>query len=136
MNASNDFFIRTTDDGHRAVVEDFVQRIYDAGEIYEGTYRGLYCVACEAFYAEAELVDGRCPQHGTVPEFFEEKNYFFRLSAYEDALLRLYDENPAFVLPRIGTTRLAASSSRGSKTSRSAARDSGGESRSRGISSR
>ena len=101
VNASNDFFIRTTDDGHRAVVEEFVQRIYDAGEIYEGTYRGLYCVACEAFYAEAELVDGRCPQHGTVPEFFEERNYFFRLSSYQDALLRLYDENPEFVLPRV-----------------------------------
>ena len=101
VNASNDFFIRTTDEGHRAVVEDFVQRIYDAGEIYEGTYRGLYCVACEAFYGEGELVDGRCPQHGTVPEYFEETNYFFRLSGYQQTLLRLYDENPEFVLPRV-----------------------------------
>jgi methionyl-tRNA synthetase len=100
VNASNDFFIRTTDPGHAEVVQDFVQRIYDAGEIFEGVYSGLYCVACEAFYSEDELVDGRCPQHGTVPEFFEEKNYFFRLSAYGERLLALYDENPAFVLPR------------------------------------
>jgi methionyl-tRNA synthetase len=100
VNASNDFFIRTTDDGHKAVVQEFLQRIYDGGDIYEGVYAGLYCVACEAFYNEAELVDGRCPQHGTVPEYVEEKNYFFRLSAYQDRLLRLYDERPEFVLPR------------------------------------
>ncbi len=101
VNASNDFFIRTTDPGHERVVQDFVQRMYDAGEVYEGVYRGLYCVACEAFYTDAELVAGRCPQHGTVPEFFEEKNYFFRLSAYRDRLLALYDENPELVLPKI-----------------------------------
>jgi methionyl-tRNA synthetase len=101
VNASSDFFIRTTDPGHEAFVQDFVQRMYDAGEIYEGVYRGLYCVACEAFYSDGELVDGRCPQHGTVPEHFEEKNYFFRLSAYADRLLALYDERPEFVLPRI-----------------------------------
>jgi methionyl-tRNA synthetase len=101
VGASNDFFIRTTDPGHEAVVQEFVRRLYDAGEIYEGVYRGLYCVACEAFYTESELVDGRCPQHGTVPEYFEEKNYFFRLSAYQERLLALYDERPDFVRPRI-----------------------------------
>jgi methionyl-tRNA synthetase len=101
VNASNDFFIRTTDPGHREVVHEFVQRIHDAGEIYEGVYEGLYCVACEAFYTESELVDGRCPQHGTIPEFVQERNYFFRLSAYQDRLLALYDERPEFVLPRI-----------------------------------
>ncbi|MFN8188558.1 MAG: methionine--tRNA ligase [Gaiellales bacterium] len=101
VKASNDFFVRTTDPGHEAVVQELVQRLHDAGEIYEGVYRGLYCVACEAFYVESDLVDGLCPQHGTRPEFFEEKNYFFRLSAYQDRLLRLFDENPQFVLPRI-----------------------------------
>ena len=101
IGASNDFFIRTTDAGHRAVVQEFLQRIYDAGEIYEGVYEGLYCVACEAFYPEAELVEGRCSQHGTIPDLVEEKNYFFRLSTYRDRLLRHYDENPAFVRPRI-----------------------------------
>jgi methionyl-tRNA synthetase len=101
VNASNDFFIRTTDPGHEAFVQEFVQRIYEAGEIYEGVYSGLYCTACEAFYTEGELVDGRCPQHGTIPEFFEEKNYFFRLSAYQERLLRLYDATPELVLPRM-----------------------------------
>jgi methionyl-tRNA synthetase len=100
VNATNDFFIRTTDPQHEAVVQEFLQAIYDRGEIYEGTYSGLYCFSCEAFYTEAELDDGRCPQHGTVPEYVEEKNYFFRLSAYEERLLALYDERPDFVLPR------------------------------------
>jgi methionyl-tRNA synthetase len=99
VNASNDFFIRTTDPRHEAAVQEFVQRIYDAGEIYEGVYSGLYCPRCEAFYTEAELVDGRCPVHGIVPEHVEEKNWFFRLSAYQDRLLELYDENPELVLP-------------------------------------
>jgi methionyl-tRNA synthetase len=100
VNASNDFFIRTTDPQHEALVQEFLQAIYDRGEIYEGTYEGLYCFSCEAFYSEDELVDGRCPQHGTVPEHVEEKNYFFKLSAYQDRLLALYDERPDFVLPR------------------------------------
>jgi methionyl-tRNA synthetase len=100
INVSNDFFIRTTDERHEQLVQEFLQRIYDAGEIYEGTYAGLYCSRCESFYTEAELVDGKCPQHRIVPEYVEEKNYFFRLSAYQDRLLALYDENPEFVLPK------------------------------------
>jgi len=99
LNASNDFFIRTSDEGHKRFVHDFLQRIYDRGDIYEDVYSGLYCVGCEAFYTEEELVDGRCPLHETVPEFIEEHNYFFRLSAYADRLLELYDERPDFVLP-------------------------------------
>jgi methionyl-tRNA synthetase len=101
INVSNDFFIRTTDERHESLVQEFLQRIYDAGEIYEGVYAGLYCSRCESFYTEAELVDGKCPLHGIVPEYVEEKNYFFRLSAYQDRLLELYDSDPAFVLPRI-----------------------------------
>lgn len=100
VNASNDFFIRTTDPRHGELVQELLQRIYDAGEIYEGVYAGLYCTRCEAFYTEAELVDGLCPQHGIPPEHVEEKNYFFRLSAYQGRLLRLYDERPDIVLPR------------------------------------
>jgi methionyl-tRNA synthetase len=100
VNASNDFFIRTTDARHEAAVQEFVQRIYEGGDIYEGVYVGLYCPRCEAFYTEAELVDGRCPVHGIVPERVEEKNWFFRLSAYQERLLALYDEHPQFVLPR------------------------------------
>jgi len=100
ITVSNDFFIRTTDERHEQLVQEFLQRIYDAGEIYEGVYAGLYCSRCESFYTEAELVEGKCPQHGIVPEYVEEKNYFFRLSAYQDRLLALYDENPEFVLPK------------------------------------
>jgi methionyl-tRNA synthetase len=100
INVSNDFFIRTTDKRHERLVQEFLQRIYDAGEIYEGVYAGLYCSRCESFYTEAELVDGKCPQHGIPPEWVEEKNYFFRLSAYQDKLLALYEENPEFVLPK------------------------------------
>ena len=99
INASNDFFIRTTDPRHEAAVQEFVQRIYDAGHIYEGVYKGLYCPRCEAFYTEAELVDGKCPVHGIVPELVEEKNWFFRLSAFQERLLELYDGNRELVLP-------------------------------------
>ena len=99
VGADIDFFIRTTDEGHKRFVQDFVQRIYDNGDIYEETYAGLYCVGCEAFKTEDELVDGKCPDHDTVPEWIEEKNYFFRLSKYQDALLKLYDERPDFVRP-------------------------------------
>ncbi|MGH3102787.1 MAG: methionine--tRNA ligase [Gaiellaceae bacterium] len=99
LNASNDFFIRTTDQGHKEFVQDFLRRIYDNGDVYQDVYAGFYCVGCEAFKTEAELVDGLCPEHGTPPEYIEEKNYFFRLSAYQDRLLALYDERPDFVLP-------------------------------------
>src|SRR5919204_2396233 len=99
VNASNDFFIRTSDDGHKRFVREFVQRIYDNGDVYEGTYAGWYCVSCEAFYTDDQLVDGNCPIHGTKPEWIEEKNYFFRLSAYQDRLVELYRSRPDFVLP-------------------------------------
>jgi methionyl-tRNA synthetase len=99
VNATHDFFIRTTDEGHKAFVRDFLQRIYDNGDVYQDVYAGLYCVGCEAFKTEDELVDGLCPLHDRAPEYIEETNYFFRLSAYQDRLLRLYDERPDFVRP-------------------------------------
>ena len=99
VGAEPDFFIRTSDEGHKAFVRNFLQRVYDNGDVYEDVYSGLYCVGCEAFKIESELVHGKCPDHGDV-EFIEEKNYFFRLSAYEDRLLHLYDERPDFVEPR------------------------------------
>jgi len=99
LNASVDFFIRTSDEGHKAFVQDFLQRIYDNGDVYQDVYAGLYCVGCEAFKTESELVDGKCPDHEVEPEWIEEKNYFFRLSAYQERLLALYDERPDFVLP-------------------------------------
>jgi methionyl-tRNA synthetase len=99
LNATNDFFIRTSDEGHKRYVQEFLQRIYDNGDVYQDVYAGLYCYGCEEFKTEAELVEGKCPIHGTVPEWIEEKNWFFRLSAYQDKLLQLYHERPDFVLP-------------------------------------
>jgi methionyl-tRNA synthetase len=100
VDAEPDFFIRTTDEGHKRFVQEFIQRIYDNGFIYQDVYSGLYCVGCEAFKTEDELVDGKCPEHGTVPERIEETNYFFKLSAFQQPLLDLYDARPDFVLPR------------------------------------
>jgi methionyl-tRNA synthetase len=100
VNADYDFFIRTTDEGHKRFVQEFLQRVYDNGDIYQDVYSGLYCVGCEEFKSESDLVDGLCPEHGIAPEYIEEKNYFFRLSAYQECLLTLYDDQPDFVLPR------------------------------------
>jgi methionyl-tRNA synthetase len=99
LHAESDFFIRTSDDGHKAFVREFLQRIYDNGDVYEDVYAGFYCVGCEEFKTESELVDGKCPIHNTVPEWIEEKNYFFRLSRYQEQLLALYEERPDFVQP-------------------------------------
>jgi len=99
VDAEYDFFIRTTDEGHKRFVQEFLQRIYDNGDIYQDVYSGLYCVQCEEFKSESELVDGLCPDHGIPPERIEETNWFFRLSAYQERLLALYDERPDFVLP-------------------------------------
>jgi methionyl-tRNA synthetase len=100
VDADYDFFIRTTDEGHKRFVQEFIQRIYDNGHIYQDTYAGWYCVQCEEFKTEAELVDGNCPIHGIPAEWIEERNYFFRLSAFQEPLLELYDARPDFVLPR------------------------------------
>jgi len=99
VGAEPSFFIRTSDEGHKGFVQDFVQRIYDNGHIYEDVYAGLYCVGCEEFKNESELVDGKCPDHDIAPEWIEERNWFFRLSAFQEPLLRLYDERPDFVRP-------------------------------------
>ena len=100
LNAEVDFFLRTSDDGHKAFVRDFLQRMYDNGDVYQDVYAGLYCVGCEAFKSEDELTpEGLCPDHLVPPEWIEEKNWFFRLSAYQDRLLALYDERPEIVRP-------------------------------------
>ncbi len=97
---SNDFFIRTTDPQHIAEVQRILAVIHERGDIYKGTYGGWYCTSCEAFYAEGDLLEGQqCPQHRRPVEWVEEENWFFRLSAYRDRLLRLFDENPTFVRP-------------------------------------
>lgn len=99
IDASNDDFIRTTEERHEGPVQKFVQALYDKGEVYAGTYKGLYCVGCEAFKVEDELVDGNCPLHGVPPEEVEEENYFFRLSKYADRLIELYESDERSVMP-------------------------------------
>jgi len=99
VRATQDFFIRTTDPEHMRFVQDFLQILKDNGHVYEGTYEGLYCTGCEAFYREEELVDGLCPDHGTKPEWLQESNWFFRLSTFAEPLLAHYDANPGFVSP-------------------------------------
>jgi methionyl-tRNA synthetase len=99
LGATNDFFIRTSDAEHKRFVQDFLQRLYDNGHVYQGVYAGLYCVGCEAFKTEAELVDGKCPEHDREPEWIEERNWFFRLSSFQDQLLEIYERRPDFVLP-------------------------------------
>uniref|UniRef100_UPI00356982D8 class I tRNA ligase family protein n=1 Tax=Desulfosarcina sp. TaxID=2027861 RepID=UPI00356982D8 len=87
LNIANDYFIRTTDPAHMAVVETILQRIYDAGDIYFSEYEGLYCFGCERFYTDRELVDGKCPDHETAPEVIKEANYFFKMGRYQDWLI-------------------------------------------------
>ncbi len=82
------------------MVQDLVERMRAAGDIYKGSYGGWYCTACEAFYAEDDLGEGKaCPIHGTPVEWLEEENWFFRLSAYREPLLALYAERPDFITP-------------------------------------
>jgi len=92
-------FIRTTDPAHIAVVKQILQKIYDSGEIYFSEYEGLYCFGCERFYAERELVDGKCPDHKTEPEVIKESNYFFKMSKYQDWLIDHINNNPDFIYP-------------------------------------
>ena len=100
LDISFDDFIRTTEPRHKAAVQQLAQRCFDRGDIYEGQYEGWYCVSCEAFKQERDLVDGKCPLHPTLtPEWIREKNYFFRLSKYRDALLEHFRAHPGFLRP-------------------------------------
>ena len=99
LDISNDDFIRTTEPRHYKVVQQFLQRIYDNGFIELGSYSGLYCVSCEDYYTEDQLVDGKCPVHGRPVIEMQEDNYFFKLSAFEQRLLDYYDSHPDFVRP-------------------------------------
>jgi len=99
LEISHDFFMRTTADFHKKAVQDVLQDLWDKGEIYEHEYGGYYCVGCERFYTTKELVDGKCPQHLKEPEYIKEKNYFFRMSKYQDWLVEYINENPGFIQP-------------------------------------
>ncbi|MDR2406031.1 MAG: methionine--tRNA ligase [Deltaproteobacteria bacterium] len=92
-------FIRTTETRHKDVVSRFLDLVNNRGDIYFGEYGGLYCVGCERFYAERELVDGLCPDHKTEPVYIAEKNYFFKMSNYQDWLIDHIKTNPDFIRP-------------------------------------
>ncbi|MFC1857171.1 methionine--tRNA ligase [Thermodesulfobacteriota bacterium] len=99
LNIEYNHFIRTTDSAHISVVEKILQKIYDQGDIYFSEYEGLYCYGCERFYTDRELVDGKCPDHETVPESIKEANYFFKMSRYQDWLIDYIKENHDFIRP-------------------------------------
>ncbi len=99
LAVTNDYFIRTTDANHMATVRSILQKVYDAGDIYFGAYEGFYCVGCERFYMEKELVDGKCPDHQTEPEHRKESNYFFRMSKYQGWLIQHIENHPDFIRP-------------------------------------
>ncbi len=100
LDISNDDFIRTTEERHKKVCRDIFRKVLEKGEIYRGKYEGLYCVDCEAFYVERELLEGKCPVHGRTVEKVAEECYFFRMSKYRDYLLRFL-QNEEFVLPEV-----------------------------------
>lgn len=99
LDISHDYFIRTTDKRHLRAVQKFMQLLHDRGHIYEGVYEGLYCVGCEKFLTEKELVDGKCPLHNRPPEKLKEKNYFFKLKKYLPAIQRLVEQGKLGILP-------------------------------------
>jgi methionyl-tRNA synthetase len=101
LDISFDDFIRTTEPRHKAGVQELVRRMTAAGDIFDGFYEGWYCVSCEAFKQEKDLIDGNCPIHRTKPEWIREKNYFFRLSKYTDRLRHHFEWHQEFLVPDV-----------------------------------
>lgn len=99
LNIEYDDLIRTTQPRHEAVVQEIFEILLKKGDIYKGKYSGKYCLSCEAYLDESELVDGKCPIHKKEPQLIEEETYFFRLSAYQEPLLKFYEQNKDFLSP-------------------------------------
>lgn len=99
LEIESDKFIRTTEPYHMQIVQNVLQKLYDAGEIYFNEYEGLYCFGCERFYMERELVNGKCPDHEKEPEVIKESNYFFKMGQYQDWLVDYIRSNPDFIRP-------------------------------------
>ena len=99
LNISYDKFIRTTDDYHVKAVQKIFKKLYDQGDIYKSSYEGMYCTPCESFWTETQLVDGKCPDCGREVVEVSEEAYFFKLSKYQDRLIKYYEENPEFIEP-------------------------------------
>ncbi|HXH28559.1 MAG TPA: methionine--tRNA ligase, partial [Candidatus Polarisedimenticolia bacterium] len=115
LGISHNDFIRTTEARHRRGVEKLYQKVEAAGDIYKDTYKGWYCTSCESFYPENQVVDGRCPDQGHKVDWTEEESYFFRLSKYQEPLLKHYREHPGFVLPATRQNEVTAFVSSGLK---------------------
>jgi methionyl-tRNA synthetase len=101
LNISYDYFIRTTDKKHMDVVDEFLKKLLDNGDVYKGEYEGWYCVPDETFFTELQLKDGKCPECGREVTRLKESTHFFKLSAYQDKLLDLYKRNPKFLSPKL-----------------------------------
>ncbi|MEW6658629.1 MAG: methionine--tRNA ligase [Thermodesulfobacteriota bacterium] len=99
LDISYDNYVRTTAPEHVQVVQNFLQKVHDSGDIYFGDYGGLYCFGCEAFYLERDLVDGKCPDHQVEPTYIKEENYFFRMSRYQDWLIDHIKQHPQWIRP-------------------------------------
>ena len=99
VDMSYDKFIRTTDDYHKIQVQKIFRKLYDKGDIYKGVYKGMYCKACESFFTESQLVDGKCPDCGGEVHDAKEEAYFFKLSKYQDRLMQYYNDHPEFIQP-------------------------------------
>ena len=99
LGISYDKFIRTTDEYHERAVQKIFNKLYEQGDIYKGEYEGLYCTPCESFWTETQLVDGKCPDCGRDVHIVKEESYFFKLSKYQDKLIKLYEEHPEFIQP-------------------------------------
>lgn len=99
MDTSYDHFIRTTDDYHEKQVQKIFKKLYDQGDIYKGSYEGLYCTPCESFWTESQLVDGKCPDCGREVKPAKEEAYFFRMSKYADKLIAHINTHPEFIQP-------------------------------------
>jgi len=99
LNIQPNRFIRTTDKDHEKLVQEFIKKCDKAGDIYKGFYEGLYCVSCEAYYTEKDLIDNLCPVHKKLVEKIKEESYLFKLSKYQKFLLDLYKKHPEFILP-------------------------------------
>ncbi len=99
LNISNNDFIRTSEERHHKVVQDVLTKIFEQGDIYKKNYEGLYCVPCESYWLERQLVDGKCPDCGRPVEKMQEESYFFKLSKYQDWWLQFIEENPDFIQP-------------------------------------
>jgi len=100
MNISYDDFIRTTEERHKKVVQKIFTKLYEQGDIYKSEYEGWYCTPCESFWLDRQLVDGKCPDCGRPVERAREESYFFRLSKYQDALMKYIEEHSEFIVPQ------------------------------------